>query len=143
MSDMPMTIPDGAGTDHRRVELAFYAAADRSEYSELIRRLAHFPHDNSTWLHWWHTMPNGMPPEPLFDSGPLDSFFFMPSIVEPDSQLGKRLVWQGEPIHLVWCLPITTAECNFKLDKGADAFLDLLQEREHPFVFNGQRPSYV
>jgi hypothetical protein len=143
MSDLPMTAPEELGTDCHRVELVFYAADDRPIYGELLRRMAHFPHDNATWLHWGHTMPNGQPPAPIFDDGPLDSLFFMPSIVRPDSELGKRLLWQGEPINLVWCVPITTAECNLKLERGADALYDVVERNKHPFIFRGNRESYV
>ena len=143
MSDLPMNSPEELGSDFRRAELVFYASEGRDEYQELLRRLAHFPHDNNTWLHWGHTMPNGSPPEPLFGSQSLDSFFFMASIVRPDSELGERLIWQSEPVNLVWCVPVSTAECELKLEHGADALYDLFDEHKHPFVFPGDRRSYV
>ena len=143
MSDLPMTSPRELGVEYRRAELVFYASEDREEYRELLRRLAHFPHDNRTWLHWGHTMPNGTPPELLFDSAVLDSLFFMPSILTPDSGLGERLAWKGEPVNLLWCVPISAAECSLKLERGADALYDLFQEKEHPFVFDRGRGSYV
>jgi hypothetical protein len=143
MSDLPMTAPEHLGADARRIELVFYAAEDQKEYAELLRRLAHFPHDNRTWLHWDHTMPNGHPPEPIFDTKVLDTFFFMPSIVQPDSELGRRLVWQGDPINLVWCVPISSRECSLKLKRGSDALYDLFDANQHPFVFRGCRASYA
>lgn len=143
MSNLPMTSPKELGAESRRVELVFYSADDKPEYANFLRRLAHFPHDNATWLHWYHSMPNGFPTEPIFGEGKLDSFFFMPSIVEPDVDLGKRLSFEGEPINLVWCVPITADECALKLEKGTDALLDLFDANSHPFVFSGQRASYV
>ncbi len=143
MSDLPMNSPAKLGREYRRVELVFYATEEKLEYLEFLRRLAHFPHDNRTWLHWGHTMPNGTPPEPVFGSSHLDSLFFMPSIVRPDSQLGERLEWRREPINLVWCVPITSAECELKLAQGTDALYDLFEARQHPFVFRGDRESYV
>ncbi|MEY4565829.1 MAG: hypothetical protein RLY14_799 [Planctomycetota bacterium] len=65
MSDLPMNAPSELGADYRRAELVFYSKENRDDYPELLRRLAHFVHDNRTWLHWGHTMPNGQPPEPL------------------------------------------------------------------------------
>jgi hypothetical protein len=143
MSDIPMNAPAELGQEYRRIELVFYAADDKPQYSEFLRCLAHFAHDNRTWLHWGHTMPNGNPPEPLFEDGPLDSIFFMPSIVKPDSKLGERLRIESDPVNLVWCVPITTAECQLKLDEGTDALYDLFDANKHPFVFRGQRESYV
>jgi hypothetical protein len=143
MSDIPMNVPPELGRDWRRIELVFYAADDKKEYAEFLRHLAHFAHDNNTWLHWGHTMPNGIPPTPLFGSGPLDTVFFMPSIVRPDSELGKRLTIESDPVNLVWCVPITAAECQLKLDRGTRALYDLFDANNHPFVFRGQRSSYV
>jgi hypothetical protein len=143
MSDLSMNSPAELGGSVRRVELVFYASEDKQEYQELLRRLAHFPHDNHTWIHWGHTMPNGTPPTPVFGSKALDTLFFMPTIVRPDSELGDQLSWNGDPVNLVWCVPISTAECQLKLERGAEAIYDLFQEKRHPFVFAGDRKSYV
>jgi len=143
MSDLPMNTPKNVDKDYRRIELVFYASEDKREYMEVLRGLAHFPHDNDTWIHWGHTMPNGTPPEPIFEGSVLDTFFFMPSILRPDSELGSRLSHHGEAVHLVWCVPITTAECNLKLERGSDALYELFEERKHPFVFSGKRQSYL
>jgi hypothetical protein len=143
MSDLPMNAPPELGADYRRAELVFYSTADRDEYPELLRRMAHFVHNNNTWLHWGHTMPNGQPPEPLFGTDNLDSLFFMPSVVTPDSSLGEKLRIVSEPVNLIWCVPITTAECQLKLDDGTDALYDLFDANDHPFAYVGCRPSYV
>ncbi len=143
MSDLPMNAPTELGVDYRRAELVFYSTENRDEYSQLLRRMAHFVHDNNTWLHWGHTMPNGQPPEPLFGTSQLDTLFFMPSIVDPDSRLGDTLQIESEPVHLVWCVPITTAECQLKLDEGMDALYDVFDANNHPFAFSGDRQSYV
>jgi hypothetical protein len=67
----------------------------------------------------------------------------MPSILQPDSGLGDLLAWRDEAVQLVWCVPITTAECNLKLERGAGALYDLFDQRNHPLVFSGARESYV
>ena len=143
MSDLPMSSPPELGGDVHRVELVFYADSDRPKYLELLRRLAHFPHDCHTWLHYGHTMPNGTPPTPIFGSGVLDTFYFMGSIVGQDGTLRDRLQWKGEPVELLWLVPITAAECQLKLERGSDALLDVFDRVDHPFVFEGDRPSYV
>ena len=143
MSDLPQSSPPEFGKETRRVELIFYAAQPDELYFNMLRRLAHFPHDNNTWLHWGHTMPNGNPPQPLFGEPPLDTMLFMHSIVHPDADLPKRLSWQGELISFLWCVPITTAECQFKLEHGADALYDIFDKVNHPVAFSGNRASYV
>jgi hypothetical protein len=143
MSDLPMHSPAERGADCRRVELVFYAAEGRAEYAGLLGHLAQFPHGNATWIHWGHTKANGSPPEPVFGSGALDCLFFMPSIVQPDARLGAELSWRGEPVHLLWCVPISTAECNLKHERGVLALCDVLRARSHPFIYAGDRASYA
>lgn len=143
MSDLAMNSPQKLGKDYSRAELVFYSTENRDEYPELLRWLAHFVHDHNTWLHWGHTMPNGQPPTPLFGTKKLDTLFFMPSILRPDSTLGDKLLIDQQPVHLIWCVPITTAECQLKLDKGSDAIYDLFEANQHPFAFAGDRKSYV
>lgn len=143
MSDLRMNAPTELGAEYRRIELVFYSTENRDDYPELLRRMAHFVHDNNTWLHWGHTMPNGQPPEPLFNTKRLDTLFFMPSIVTPDSSLGEKLQIDSDPVQLVWVVPITTAECQLKLDDGTDALYDVFDANDHTFVFSGDRRSYV
>ena len=143
MSDVAMNAPAELGPAFRRVELVFYASEDKPEYLNLLRDLAHFPHDNQTWLHWGHTMPNGMPPAPLLGTSHLDCMLFMESILTPDSTLGERLAWRDEPVNLIWVMPITMAECDFKLERGSDELYDLFSTHQHPFIFAGDRASYV
>jgi hypothetical protein len=40
-------------------------------------------------------------------------------------------------------VPITTAECNFKLNNGFDALMDLFDQNQHPYIFDPKRRSYV
>lgn len=88
-------------------------------------------------------MPNGNPPEPFWGSAELDTFFFLPPIVKKDQALPSELNLGGEPVHFLWVVPLTTAECNFKLTSGFDAMLDLFQQNRHPHVFDPNRKSYV
>lgn len=143
MSDLPMNAPPKLGAEYRRAELVFYADKYGEDFPELLRRMAHFAHDNNTWLHWGHTMPNGQPPEPFFGTENLDTLFFMPTIIEPDSTLSESLQIESDPVNLIWCVPITSAECRLKLDEGTNALYDLFNEHDHPVVFSGQRASYV
>jgi hypothetical protein len=143
MSSTEMTLPKGISREYARSELVFYCREPKPEYQELLRKLAHFPHDNSTWLSFGHTMPNGNPPKPIFGNPSLNTFLFMPSIVAPDSELGERLSLDGDPVNLVWVVLISTAECNYKLEHGMDAFYDLLDKHNHPFVFDDGRRSYL
>jgi hypothetical protein len=144
MSDLTLVLPHGANKDApRRAELIFYCSEPREEYISTLRWVAHFPHDSRSWLGHGHTLPNGNPPSPLWGSAELDTLFFLPPIVMKDQTLPEELILGGEPVHLLWVVPLTTAECNFKLTQGFDSMLDLFQQNRHPYVFDPHRKSYV
>ena len=143
MSDLPMTLPRNANDVARRVELIFYCAEPREEYIATLRWVAHFPHDSKSWLGHGHTMPNGNPPEPLWGSDKLDTLFFLPPIITKDQKLSAELTLGGDPVEFLWVVPLTTAECNFKLKNGFEAMMDLLGQNQHPYVFEPKRKSYV
>jgi Suppressor of fused protein (SUFU) len=144
MSDLKMTLPPGADKGvPRRVELIFYCSEPRDEYVATLRWVAHFPHDSKSWLGDGHTIPNGDPPAPFWGSTELDTLFFLPPIVKKDQTLASELSLDGDPVHFLWVVPLTTAECNVKLKRGSDAILNLFQKNRHPWVFDPYRKSYV
>jgi len=145
MSDLAMKVPAEATPKGvpRRVELIFYCSEPKQEYLETLRRLAHFPHDNNTWIGDFHTMPNGNPPDPFGGSPVLNTFLFLPTIVNPDAALPKELSLAGEPVQFLCVVPLTTPECNLKLAKGVVTILDLFEQNQHPHVFDPSRASYV
>jgi len=144
MSDLAMTLPRRADEQvPRRVELIFYCSEPRAEYISTLHAVAHFPHATKSWFGQGHTMPNGNPPGPLWSTKDLDTLFFLQPIVKRDQTLPSELILGGQPVHFLWVVPITTAECNFKLNNGSNAMLDLFQQNRHPYVFDPDRKSYV
>lgn len=144
MSDLAMTLPEHVANERSRAELVFYCDKPEKDYLNLLRVLAHFPHDNKTWIGPGHTMPNGNPPTPIFASTPnLTTFAFIGTILSPDKELGNRLVIENCPVNLLWVVPITNQECELKLNKGMDAIYDLFDSVQHPHVFTGDRKSYI
>ena len=142
MSDLKMNVPPGLDAPGR-VELIFYCSEPRPEFIDTMRWLAHFPHNQRTWVGAGHTIPNGNPPAPFWGSAILDTILLMPTIVTKDAALPDELKLAGEPVHFLWIVPLTTAECNLKLEKGFDAILDLFQEHRHPHVYDPGRQSYA
>lgn len=142
MSDLPMTLPKDISSDYCRAELIFYCSSPETPLLNLMRTLAHFPHDNKTWLAPGHTMPNGNPPEPIFPNTPdLTTFLFLDPLFNADRSIDLRI--DGQPLKFLWLMLISGAECEFKLKRGLDQFLGVLDANNHPFVFQGNRPSYV
>jgi len=60
-----------------------------------------------------------------------------------DQNLPEELSLSGDPVSFLWVVPLTTAECNFKLQNGFDALLDLVGKNKHAYVFDPKRASYV
>jgi len=141
MSDLAMNVPAKADAP-RRVEIVFYCREPKKQFVDVMRDLAHFPHDQKTWIGAYHTIPNGNPPEPLWGTG-MDTIFFLPSVVKSDQTLPDNLVLDGDGVELLWMVPLTKAECKLKLAKGSEAILDLFQKNRHPHVFDPDRKSYV
>jgi hypothetical protein len=142
MSDVPMTLERHIDAP-ARAELVFYCTEPKDEYFHLLRWLARFPHDYKTWLGVGHTLPNGDPPEPLPPSKVLDTILFLPTLLSTDKEMADQLHLDGTPIELLWVVPLSTAECELKLNRGTDAILDLFDQHEHPFVYDPHRQSYV
>ena len=67
----------------------------------------------------------------------------MPTIVVRDQKLPNELILAGDRVHFLWVVPLSTPECNLKLEKGFDAILDLFGRHQHPHVFDPKRKSYV
>jgi hypothetical protein len=142
MSDLEMSVPAGVEAP-RRCELILYCSEPKPEYIETMRWLAHFPHDQKTWIGSGHTIPNGNPPAPFWGSSVLDTILLIPPIVKRDQTLQDELSLGGEAVHFLWMVPLTAPECHLKLAKGLDTLLDLFQRNRHPHVFDPNRTSYV
>ncbi len=44
-----------------RAEIMMYVREPQGWMFNVLKGLAEMPFDDSTFLHWWHTVPNGMP----------------------------------------------------------------------------------
>ena len=143
MSDFPMQLPEGADRSFVRREIILYCEKPDDDLIDLVRFFAHFPFENATWLGAGHTVPNGTPPQPIFENSVLCGVFFIDSILVSDRGLAEKLAFNGEAVKFLWLVPITQAEMALKLEKGAEALLDVFEERHHPLVLDRRRASYV
>jgi hypothetical protein len=143
MSDMRMKLDRGIDRSYARREIILYCDMPDEQYIDLVRFMARFPFGNSTWLGHGHTIPNGQPPEPLFENSTLTTILMLGSIVRPDDQLADKVILDGDPVSFLWLVPITTPEPDLKLKQGCDALLDIFDQAHHPVVLDRQRASYV
>jgi hypothetical protein len=142
LSDVPMRT--GAEIPFRRAELVLYVPEPRDEHVAMLRWLARLPLvQEGTWYGPGTTMTNGQPPRPIFADSKLDCFLFLPPVVGRDNQLHEELVLDEDPTTLLWVVPITNAECRFILQSSLNEFLSVLDRKQHPFLLNEARGSYV
>jgi hypothetical protein len=142
LSDARMNMPSGA--PFRRAELVLYVDDPTDESILLLQFLAQLPLvQETTWYGPGTTMTNGNPPQPIFPGSPLDCYLFLYPIVEGDNTLHERLQIQGDATALLWVIPITHSERRFMMDRDLNAFLDVLEKHQHPFVLDPQRKGYM
>lgn len=162
MSDLPMSLPDGAynKTEYDRAELLMYLPGDwqfgkigengvgvPEEYFwpiHWIKFLARFPHEYHTWLGVGHTLPNTADYDPLGKGTQMQGFFFLPPIPLGPAYPGvDTLVCKdGTKINFLWAIPVYREEIEYKLEEGFEPMLDLLTEKQLPRVLDPKRPNY-
>jgi hypothetical protein len=156
MSAFPMNVPEGVEDrdSWRHAELCMLLPPDwRLSESDLhreanywplrlLKTLVRIPHAFSSWLGWGHSIPNGDPAEPYAPNTQLSGALIIPPFLFGE----EFFVCPGDPeLHIFQVLPVTAGEMAFKLDHGADALLDELEET-FPDIYgplDPARPSAV
>jgi hypothetical protein len=138
MSDLPMQVPD-TGSEPSRIELVMFVDEPKKELGMVMQQLAHYPHDNKTWFGFGHTIPWG---EPLLAGSQLDTIFLAHTEVG-GGEVGDDLVIDGDRVKLLQVGGITAAECEFKLEHGANALIDRFIERGATLIVEPGRDPYV
>lgn len=142
MSDARMNVPEGA--PYKRYEIVLYSKGPSQLLIDVLRFLAKLPaQQGTTWYSYGTTMSNGRPPQPIFDGSPLDNYFFIDSVYMDDSDVHTKLSIDGDPVALIWVVPITSAECKLTMDKGPGELLNLFDEKQHPYVLDEMRGCYA
>lgn len=156
MSDLPMSLPEGYEDreDLKYAELyafmpptwnpgsEFRTTADipDSEYwiIHMIKYLARFPHEYSTWLGDGHTIPNGPDYEPIAGGTTMGGVVL--------KQLGQSLECietdDGKKIKLLMLIPAYQEEIEYKLKYGMQKLDEVFAEKNIPLVIDLQRPNY-
>lgn len=138
MSDHAM--PDGDDPDSpRRRELVWYSYDCTAEYAKLLRDMAWLPLHDGFHLDAYHSIPW---PFPAVEGSPWkNGFFLAPILVE---HRDFRLTVDGDETSLLWYIPISDAEREYKVEHGPNALIDKLQAVNLPWVFDpDNRPPLV
>ena len=129
-------IPEGLSP---RAEILTYAEKPQNWMFSVLKGLAEMPFDNETFLHWWHTVPNGMPM--TAEPSELTNFFFLPPYFEGPEFDALKI--DGDDVDILWMIPITDKELAFKLEHGAQALEELFERYTLGPVINESRQSMV
>jgi Suppressor of fused protein (SUFU) len=139
MSDLRMRVPDDLESETRRAELVMFVDEPNEVLANVMRGLAHYPHDNKTWFDFGHTIPWK---EPLVPGSKLNTIFLANTEVG-GGEVGDDLVIDGDRVKLFQVAGITSVECEFKLREGAKALIDRFIERGATLIVEPERDSYV
>jgi hypothetical protein len=116
----------------------FRAPAGHWPY-KLLNHLARLPHAFDTFLWAGHTVPNGDPPERYADNTELCGALIASPVIAPDGF--ETLAVGGREISFFAVFPLHADEMELKLEQGADALYDLLDEAELTEILDPDRPS--
>jgi hypothetical protein len=122
-----------------RAEILMYVPKPQGWMFSVLKGLAEMPFEHNTCLHWWHTVPNGMPmtAKPSL----LTSYFFLPPYHEVNEFAELEL--DGDNVDFLWMIPITEAERDFAIQYGSPALEKRFEELKLPQVVDESRESLV
>lgn len=138
MSFLPMNTPEGA-EEYRYAELMIclpehWEVSDEAFKVEvnywpirLLKQMARFPHHYNTWLGFAHTVPNGNPPEPLFEGTLLNGIILLPPIMVKRDFISLK-VDDNRTVNFYCIIPLYEEETNYKLKYGYSSLLDKFDE---------------
>lgn len=137
MSDLPMTVPEGA-EDYRHAELLIAlpsewplsqeAFEDERHYWPIrwLKTLARLPHEYGTWLGFGHTVPHGDPVEPFAPNTEMCCWLIGTPMLTPEA-FDELRVSDDKTIHFLAIYPLYEEEMQLKLDHGFDALAERLE----------------
>jgi hypothetical protein len=152
MSDLPMTVPDGAESP-KYAELMVSLPADWKLDEESFRderwywpvrwmkKLARLPHEYETWLSAFHTIPNGDPAEPFAPGTKLCCWMLLPSLQFPEE--ARVVQAAGREVAIYALHPLYEEEVTLKLAKGAEELLDKFDAAKVSEVIDPRRKPAV
>lgn len=138
MSDRRMVDTEDPKIWSRR-ELIQYFPKCTKEHAVRLRDMAWLPHHDGFWLDTCHTIAWEYP---AIEGTPWSAAFFLEPLLR--SHREWEIEVEGDPVSLLWHIPISPAELKYKTEHGANALIDRLEAVELPWVFDeANRPPLV
>ncbi|MCG6155072.1 suppressor of fused domain protein [Rubinisphaera margarita] len=140
MSDQRQIQPEDCA-EHMspRSEIMMYVTEPKPWMFDVLKGLAEMPFDHDTFLHWWHTVPNGKPM--TAEPSELTSYFFVPPYFEA-VEFGDLKI-EDDLVDVLLLIPITDSERAYARQHGSQAFEKLIEKVDLSPVVDESRTSIV
>lgn len=137
MSDYAMT--DATTGDRRRCELIQYFHVCDFDHAQRLYDLAWIPLMDKFSLGPYDTIAM---PDAVVEDSPLNNAFFLPPLLNAHREF--ELMIEGQPMHLLWHVPISDDELAFKKHHGANALIQRMEAAQLPWIFDEvERPPLL
>lgn len=148
MSKRPMNVPDGAPA---YAELLMTLPADwkldEASMKEekwywpvaLLRHLAHYPHQQNTWIGLGHSLPNGNPAKPYAESVGFCGAIMLPPASAP--QLFHGVTVDGKDVYFHCVVPVFQEELKLARRRGFEELLHKFNEKNVTDVVDPARKN--
>ncbi len=139
MSDLRQNIPGDRSSLGQRAEIMTYAHEPQGWMYNVLKGLAEMPSTDDTFLHWYHTVPNGK----AMSANPSDlsAFLFVPPYHE-DENFSPMIV-DGDETDFLVMVPITERELIYTREHRVKAMLEVFDQHDFDYVIDEKRRSFV
>ena len=148
MSKRPMNVPDGA-PPFAELMLTLPASWQLDEASmkeekwywpvALLRHLAHYPHEQKTWIGLGHSLPNGNPAKPYTDSVGFCGAIMLPPASAPEPF--QSVMVDGKDVYFHCVVPMFKEELNLARRRGFEELLHKFNEKNVTDVVDPARKN--
>lgn len=138
MSDQRM-VEKGKPDQWARRELIQYLRKCTPGHADRLRDMAWLPLDDQFVLNFKDTIDW---PQAAVEGTPWCNAFFLYPLIRSHDEF--RMTVEGDPVNLLWHIPITPEERKFKVAQGPNALIDRLDAVKLPWIFDeANRPSLL
>ena len=130
MSDQRMAEGDSPEQPRRR-ELIQYFRECTEGHARRLRDMAWLPLFDGFLLDAQHSVAWQWP---AVEGTPWKNAFFLLPLPNPHQNFNCKI--EGDPVSLLWHIPISDAERAYKQEHGANALLDRMQKAKLPWIFD-------
>jgi hypothetical protein len=135
MSDQRMVDEDDPQSWSRR-ELVQYFPKCTEGHARRLHNMAWLPLFDGFLLDSCHSIAWEYP---AVQGTPWKNAFFLEPIITPHREFVCEV--EGDPVKLLWHIPISDQERNYKQEHGADALIDRMEAVALPWVFDETNQS--